>query len=64
MPIHPERLSSRFGGLLNPSEAQALIDAKGANTKLAAPTNPEEKAISLVVNTVYEALIRSDTTEQ
>jgi UDP-galactopyranose mutase len=64
MPMNLGTLSSLFGRFLNPAEAKALIASEVAASGITAPANLEEKAISLVGRTMYEAFIKGYTAKQ
>jgi UDP-galactopyranose mutase len=64
MPMNLGTLSSLFGRFLSPSDAKALIAAEVAECGITAPANLEEKAISLVGRTMYEAFIKGYTAKQ
>lgn len=63
MPINLGTICSYFGRAFTPSEAHALIAEHTAEITQA-PTNLEEKAISLVGRPLYEAFIRGYTAKQ
>lgn len=64
MPMNLGTLSSLFGRFLSPAEARAIIEAEVAESGIKTPTNLEEKAISLVGRTMYEAFIKGYTAKQ
>jgi len=64
MPMNLGTLSSLFGRFLDPAAARAIIAREVAESGITNPTNFEEKAISLVGRSVYEAFIRSYTEKQ
>ncbi|HVZ07711.1 UDP-galactopyranose mutase [Rhodopila sp.] len=64
MPMNLGTLSSLFGRFLSPAEAKALIAAEVATSGIGTPRNLEEKAISLVGRTMYEAFIKGYTAKQ
>ena len=64
MPVNLGTLSTLFGRFLSPSEARALIAAEATAAGITAPSNLEEKAVSLMGRTVYEALIKGYTKKQ
>jgi UDP-galactopyranose mutase len=64
MPMNLGTLSTLFGRFFSPSEAKALIAAEVAESGIKSPTNLEEKAISLVGRSMYEAFIKGYTTKQ
>ena len=64
MPMNLGTLSTLFGRFLSPDEARALIAEEIAAAGVTEPANLEDKAISLVGRTMYEALIRHYTAKQ
>jgi len=64
MPMNLGTLSSLFGRFLSPGDARTLIDQEVAASGIREPANLEEKAISLVGRTMYEAFIRGYTAKQ
>jgi UDP-galactopyranose mutase len=64
MPMNLGTLSSLFGRFLDPAAARALVAAEVAASNVEAPANLEEKAISLVGRTMYDAFIRHYTAKQ
>jgi UDP-galactopyranose mutase len=64
MPMNLGTLSSLFGRFLTPSEAKAIVATEIAAAGIVNPTNLEEKAISLVGKTMYEAFIKGYTAKQ
>ena len=64
MPMNLGTLSSLFGRFLSPDEARAVIAQEVAASGITAPANLEEKAISLVGQTMYEAFIKNYTAKQ
>jgi UDP-galactopyranose mutase len=64
MPMNLGTLSSLYGRFLDPESARALIATEVADCGITDPANFEEKAISLVGRTVYEAFIRHYTSKQ
>jgi UDP-galactopyranose mutase len=64
MPMNLGTLSSLFGRFLSPAEARALIDREVAASGIREPANLEEKAISLVGQTMYQAFIQGYTAKQ
>lgn len=64
MPLNLGTLSTLFGRFLSPAEARAIIDAEVAASGITNPANLEEKAISLVGRTMYEAFIQEYTRKQ
>ncbi len=64
LPINLGTMSSYFGEALSPLQARNLVAAEIASAATAAPSNLEEKAISLVGRSLYEAFIRGYTQKQ
>ncbi|MSO99428.1 MAG: UDP-galactopyranose mutase [Acetobacteraceae bacterium] len=64
MPMNLGTLSTLFGRFLSPDEARALIAKEVAVSGIVNPANLEEKAISLVGRTMYEAFIKGYTAKQ
>jgi UDP-galactopyranose mutase len=64
MPMNLGTLSSLYGRFLTPSEAKRLIAAEIAEAGIVNPANLEEKAISLVGRSMYEAFIKGYTAKQ
>src|SRR6185503_13491756 len=64
MPMNLGTLSSLFGRFLSPDEAKALVAAEVREAGITAPANFEEKAISLVGRTMYDAFIKNYTAKQ
>ncbi|HBK05474.1 MAG TPA: UDP-galactopyranose mutase [Acetobacteraceae bacterium] len=64
MPLNLGTLSTLFGRFLTPSEAKAIIAAEVAESGITQPANLEEKAISLVGRSMYEAFIKGYTEKQ
>jgi UDP-galactopyranose mutase len=64
MPMNLGTLSSLFGRFLSPADAKALIAQEVAASGITAPRNLEEKAISLVGQTMYDAFIKGYTAKQ
>lgn len=64
MPMNLGTLSSLFGRFLDPDSARALIAKEVAEAGITNPTNLEEKAISLVGRSMYEAFIKGYTAKQ
>jgi UDP-galactopyranose mutase len=64
MPMNLGTLSSLFGRFLDPEAARALINEEVAASGINKPANLEEKAISLVGRTMYEAFIKHYTAKQ
>ena len=64
MPMNLGTLSALFGRFLGPEEARARIAQEVAAAGIVNPANLEEKAISLVGRTMYEAFIKGYTAKQ
>lgn len=64
MPINLGTISTYFRRQLSPDEARDLIRSEIAREGLTAPANLEEKAISLVGRSLYEAFIKGYTAKQ
>lgn len=64
LPINLGTVSAYFGRSLSPSEARDIIRAEIAEYAVAEPANLEEKAISLIGRSLYEAFIRGYTRKQ
>jgi UDP-galactopyranose mutase len=64
MPMNLGTLSSLFGRFLSPSDARALIAEEVERSGITTPSNLEEKAISLVGYTMYDAFIKGYTAKQ
>jgi UDP-galactopyranose mutase len=64
MPINLGTISSYFRRHLTPDEARALIQAEIDREGITAPTNLEEKAISLIGRSLYDAFIKGYTEKQ
>jgi UDP-galactopyranose mutase len=64
MPMNLGTLSSLFGRFLSPDDARALIAREAAEAGITEPANLEEKAISLVGRTMYDAFIKGYTAKQ
>ena len=64
MPINLGTISSYFKRHLTPDQARELIQAEIDQEGITAPANLEEKAISLVGRTLYEAFIKGYTAKQ
>jgi UDP-galactopyranose mutase len=64
MPVNLGTLSTLYGRFLSPAEARSLIVQEAAEAGIREPRNFEEKAISLVGRTLYEALIKGYTAKQ
>lgn len=64
MPINLGTICQYFDRRLSPAEARVLIEGQAAELGGRAPTNLEEKAISLIGRPLYEAFIRGYTAKQ
>lgn len=64
MPINLKTINDFYGVNLNPSEAEALISDEAAKDGIAAPSNLEEQAISLIGRPLYRAFIEGYTLKQ
>ena len=64
MPINLGTICAFFGQYFTPDEARALIHQQAASTSFSAPTNLEEKAISLIGRPLYDAFIKGYTKKQ
>lgn len=64
MPINLGTMSSFFGRFLSPEEARSLVEGEVKESGITAPKNLEEKAISLVGRSLYEAFIKGYTAKQ
>ena len=64
MPINLETINALYGLNLRPFEASAFIEKEIARDRITAPSNLEEKAISLVGRPLYEAFIKGYTVKQ
>ncbi len=64
MPMNLGTLSSLFGRFLDPAAARAIIAREVAESGITNPTNFEEKAISLVGRSAYQAFIKGYTEKQ
>lgn len=63
MPINLATMSAFFGRALSPTEAKAIVEAE-RDQGVGQPSNLEEKAISLIGRSLYEAFIRGYTAKQ
>lgn len=63
MPINLATMSAFYGTALSPSQARALVQAE-RNEEVGDPANLEEKGISLIGRSMYEAFIRGYTAKQ
>jgi UDP-galactopyranose mutase len=64
MPMNLGTLSTVFGRFLSPADGRAIVAEEVARSGISHPTNFEEKAISLVGQTIYDAFIRGYTAKQ
>jgi UDP-galactopyranose mutase len=64
MPISLATINSFWGTALSPQEAQVRIQQEVADAGIVEPTNLEEKAISLIGKSLYEAFIKGYTAKQ
>ncbi len=64
MPIGLSTICSFFGRFMSPTEARELIARQVAAEDFQAPSNLEEKAISLIGRPLYEAFIKGYTKKQ
>jgi UDP-galactopyranose mutase len=64
MPLNLGTLSTLFGRFLTPADAKAIIAAEVTESGITHPANLEEKAISLVGRSMYEAFIKGYTEKQ
>lgn len=64
MPINLETINSFYNLNLTPTEAKKFLEEKIAEGKIKKPSNLEEKAISLIGKTLYEAFIKYYTIKQ
>jgi UDP-galactopyranose mutase len=64
MPINLATISQYFGKAFTPAEARELVTAEAAEVAGRTAANLEEKAISLVGRSLYEAFIRGYTAKQ
>lgn len=64
MPINLGTICAFFGKHLSPAQAQKLVAAQAAAEEITSPTNLEEKALSLVGRSLYEAFLRGYTKKQ
>ena len=64
MPINLGTMSSYFRRHLTPDDARELIQAEINREGITAPANLEEKAISLIGRSLYEAFIKGYTAKQ
>lgn len=64
MPINLKTINEFYGSNLTPVEAEKFIRDEAAKSKITAPRNLEEKAISLIGEPLYQAFIRGYTWKQ
>jgi UDP-galactopyranose mutase len=64
LPVNLATICQYFGRQMGPSEARQLIADEAAVMNGVAPSNLEEKAISLIGRSLYEAFIRGYTIKQ
>ena len=64
LPINLATICQFFGRRMSPDEARALVQEEAAELGGKEPTNLEEKAISLMGRSLYEAFIRGYTQKQ
>ena len=64
MPINLGTISSFFKRHLTPSQARELIQMEIDRERITAPANLEEKAISLIGRSLYDAFIKGYTAKQ
>ena len=64
MPMNLGTLSTLAGRFLSPAEGRAFIDAEIEASGITNPANLEEKAISLVGRSMYDAFIKNYTAKQ
>jgi UDP-galactopyranose mutase len=64
MPINLGTMCALFGRQLTPTQAREVIDSEIESERIVDPSNLEEKAISLVGHSLYEAFIRGYTAKQ
>jgi UDP-galactopyranose mutase len=64
MPINLGTISSFFKRHLTPREARELIQVEIERERITTPTNLEEKAISLIGRSLYDAFIKGYTAKQ
>jgi len=61
LPINLETINTFYGVSLKPSEAEKFIQSEIEKENIKAPTNLEDKAISLIGRPLYEAFIKGYT---
>src|SRR6185503_19608518 len=64
MPMNLGTLSTLFGRFLTPDDARALVAEEVKAVGITDPKNLEEKAISLIGRSMYEAFIKGYTAKQ
>ncbi len=64
MPINLGTISSFYGRHLSPDQARELVRAEAAACSVGEPQNLEDKAVSLIGRSLYEAFIRDYTHKQ
>lgn len=64
MPINLMTINNFFGIDLTPSQARELIERQAAAEGISQPENLQEKAISLIGRSLYEAFVRHYTAKQ
>lgn len=64
MPINLGTMSTFFGRFLSPDEARVLVANEVKESGITTPKNLEEKAISLIGRSLYEAFIKGYTAKQ
>lgn len=64
MPINLDTINSYFRKALTPNEAKNFIEGEIKKENISAPQNLEEKAISLIGRSLYEAFVRGYTIKQ
>lgn len=64
LPINLGTMSAYFGRALTPKQAREIVSAEIAQHSVASPANLEEKAISLIGKSLYEAFIQGYTQKQ
>lgn len=64
MPINLGTICSFFGRRYSPEEAKELVQKEAASAGISQPKNLEEKAISLIGRSLYEAFIAGYTAKQ
>ncbi len=64
MPINLDTINSYFRKALTPEEAKKFIKEEIKKENISAPQNLEEKAISLIGRSLYEAFVRGYTIKQ